>query len=95
MTAPSPSSWDEDALADETEDCQNAADAALLASIHPNHFASASIAEPPTVKGGQGRSPKDIIEDGTNALIGCFGWAALVFAAFVVWVIVESIGGAR
>lgn len=31
------------------------------------------------------------IADTGNALVGCLGWFALVFAAFVVWLIVESV----
>jgi len=44
----------------------------------------------PGFGGGQGREPKDT-EDTGNALVGCLGWFALVFAAFVVWLIVESV----
>jgi hypothetical protein len=60
VTAPSPSSWDEDAIADDCEGC-----------------ASPEIAET------------------GSALVGCARWAALVFTAFVVWVIFECLGGAK
>lgn len=58
MTAPSPNSWDEDALADDAEGCA---------------------------------SPE--IADTGSALVGCCGWAALVFAAAVLWIIWASVTG--
>lgn len=38
----------------------------------------------------QGCSSPEIADTG-GALVGCLGWAAIVFAAFVVWVIVQSV----
>lgn len=57
-------------------------------------FQAADAALLAAVKGGQGREPEEIADTG-SALVGCAGWAALLFAAFVAWVIVESIGGAK
>lgn len=57
MTAPSPNSWDEDAL----DDCE-------------------------------GCSSPEIADTG-NAMVGCLGWAMIVFTAGILWLVIECVRG--